>query len=146
MAAMKKTRAVMALRMIGVVLAGLLVLALNGIDFLGGKARRKDDLQHLYVVAVAELSVSDAGRLMHTGPSLQTNNAVAFVLELDPSLQDVDELKARLVEVRLAGERLAGRCPNDVGVDSPLGCSLDAQVTILVERSKASFKDCILGV
>jgi len=51
---------------------------------------------------VAQLAVADAGRLVHAGAGPQAHDALAFVLALDPALEDVDELELGLVQVRLA--------------------------------------------
>ena len=71
---------------------------------------------------------------------------MAFVLELDAALQDVDELEVRPVQMRLAGELLAGGGPDDVGDDPAVGSLLDAEIAVLEERSQATIEDGIPGV
>ena len=127
-------------------LRGETLLAIDGLDLLRREARRKHHFEHFDIVAVTELAMADVGRLVHAGSSLQTHHALAFVLELDPALEHIDELKARLVKVRLARKLLAGGRTDDVSIDAPVGSRLDAEVTVLVERTQAAFEMGILGV
>lgn len=73
-------------------------------------------------------------------PCLQPNATLSFVLELDPTFHDVDELERSLVDVRLARELFSRRGPKDMGVNSARSCALDPQVSVLVEGAKASLK------
>ena len=68
------------------------------------------------------------GRLVHARARFKPDDALTFVLELDPALEDVDELKRRAVDVGLARELLARGCPNDMCINSALRRLLDAEV------------------
>src|SRR6185436_20231897 len=111
-----------------------------------GEASRKHDLQHFDVVAVAELAMTDARRLMDARASFEADDALAFVLEFDPSLEDVDKLEFGSVQVRLAGELLARCGPDDMSDDASLRRAFDSQVPILVERAEAPLEPGIFRV
>src|SRR5258705_13693753 len=86
-------------------------------------------------------------RLMNTGACLQTHLALPLVFEFDPSLEHIDQLKVRLVQVWLTREFLSGRCPDDMSIDTPVRRGLDAEISVLVVRAKpAAFERRILRV
>ena len=95
---------------------------------------------------MAQLTVADAGRLVHAGACLQAHDTLAFVLELDPALEDVDQLEFGVVPVRLAGKLSAGRCADDMGIDAALGGGLDAEVAAFEEGAQAAFEFGVGGV
>jgi len=97
-------------------------------NFFSGEPTWQNYFEHLNVFAVTQLAVTNAWRLMDTRARFQPHDALAFVFELDPAFQDVDELELRSMKVRLARECLAGCGPNDVGVDSPVGRLFDTEV------------------
>lgn len=70
-------------------------------DFCCCETRRQDNFQHLDVIAVTQLAMANAGWLMDARSGLKANNALTFVFEFNPALQNIDELKLCLVKVRL---------------------------------------------
>ena len=66
---------------------------------------------------------------------------MALVLELDPALQNVDELEARAMQMRLARELGTGRRADDVRSDAPLGGALDAEVPVLVVGAQPAIEE-----
>lgn len=115
-------------------------------DFFGLEVCGQDDFEHFDVFAVPDLTVANIRRLMDARSGFEPHSALAFVVELDPALEHVDQLKAGLVKVGLARELGAGGGPDDMGIHPP-GCRLlDAQTTVLVERPKPSLEAGALGM
>lgn len=81
--------------------AVLAVLAVYRRDFFRYETRRKDNFQHLDVVAMPQLAVANAGWLVDARSGLQADNALTFIFEFDPALQNIDQLKFCLVKVWL---------------------------------------------
>ena len=84
----------------------------------------------------------EAGSCVHQPPNIRhrelghkAHHALAFVLELDPALEYVDELELGLVKVRLTRKLFANSSTDDMCVYSPLRCSLDTEISVLVERT-----------
>lgn len=120
------------------------ILAVDGNDFFGSETCGQHNFQHLNARAVAQLAVADAGRLVYAGASLQAHCALALVLEFNPSLEKVDELKFSVVQMRLAGKFLLCRRAYDMGIDTALGGLSDSQVAVLEERSQAALERGVL--
>ncbi len=90
-----------------------------------------------------QLAVANAGRLVHARTGLKAHHALTPVSELDPTLQDVDELELGLVQVRLAGKVFTCGGANDMDIHPTLGGALDTAVAIFVKRAQAALE---LGV
>jgi hypothetical protein len=69
---------------------------------MGGEVAGHYDLEHFDVVAMADLAMANARRLMHAGTGIQADTALAFIFELDPALEDVHQLEAGCMRMRLA--------------------------------------------
>jgi hypothetical protein len=69
--------------------------------FVCGEGRRHDHLEHFEVFAVSHFAMTYLWRLMHARPRFEPHAPLAFILELDPALENVHELKRRVVKVRL---------------------------------------------
>src|SRR4029079_2644610 len=121
-------------------------LAFHGSDFLGLEVRRQNDLQHFDVFAVSNLAMANLRRLMHAGPCLEPNSTLTFIFKLDPTLEDIYELKGRIVKVRLAREVGTGCCTNDVGNNASCGSVLDPKIAVLVERAETALEGGVLGM
>lgn len=70
---------------------------------------------------------------------------MAFVLELNPALEHIDQLKSRAVPVRLAG-KIFRRRPDDVGIDLPGGGLLDTEIAVLKECAQAALENSPFGM
>lgn len=84
-------------------------LAIDRCHLFGRKTGGENDLKHFDVIAVAELAVPNVWWLMHARARFKSDNALALILELNPALEDVHQLKIRLMGVRLTGELFSGR-------------------------------------
>src|SRR5215211_2831352 len=93
-------------------------LAIDRRNFLSREGRRENHLQHFDVFAMPDLSVANLWWLMHTGTGLEPHDPLTLVLELNPALEDIHQLKGGLVEMGLAREFLACSCTDDVSYDS----------------------------
>jgi len=82
---------------------------------------------------VTQLTVPDAWRLIHAGPGLQADDSLTFIFEFNPSPEDIDELKACSMKVRLARELLALSRSDYERVDSALRCHPYSEVSVLIE-------------
>jgi hypothetical protein len=100
--------------------------------------RRRDELDHLQVLRVAQLAVADARRLVEAGAGLHRDAADAFVLEHRRALQHVDELHVDVVPVPFAVRRLLRPGADDMRHHlSPRG-ALDPQVAIFEVAAQAA--------
>jgi hypothetical protein len=106
----------------------------------------QDDLEHFDVFTVSNLAMANLRRLMHAGPSLEPNSTLTFIFKLDPTLEDVYELKGRIVNVWLAREVGTGCCTNDVGNNASRGSVLDPKIAVLVERAESALEGGVLGM
>ena len=93
-----------------------------------------DAFKHLDILAVPDLAVTNARRLVHARTGLEPDNALSLVLEPDPSLENVDELERDSVNVWLAREFGSGSGSDDMSYDATLGGFLDAEIAILKEE------------
>src|SRR5512140_1251777 len=84
-----------------------------------------------------QFPVADAGRLVGAGTGLEQHFALAFVVELDPALQHIDQLKLGLVPVGPRDEFAAGPRADDVGHGHAAGRLLDSQVAVVDEGTQA---------
>lgn len=126
--------------------AALAVLTVYSSDFFCCKTRRKHNFQHLDVRAVTQFAVANTGRLVDARSGLKANNALSFIFEFDPAFQNINELKLCPVKVRLTGEVLSRRRPDDMRVNPALRCRFDTKVAVFIERTKTAFKLGILRV
>ena len=108
-------------------------LVLDARYLRGLEVARQHDLQHFDVFAVSDLAVANLGGLIDARSGFEAHPALTLVLELDPALQDVNELKDRLVLVRLAREFSPGGGPDDMGSDTSVGSRLDPEIPVLEE-------------
>ena len=116
---------------------------LDGVYQFGLEVGWHHHLQQLDVIAVAQLAVTDARRLVHAVAGDQPHNTLAFVLELDPTLEHVDQLELGAVQVRLAAEPGARHRADDMGHHLAAGGLRDAQVAILEKRPQAALESGI---
>ncbi len=77
------------------------MLTVDRSDFFRLEVCRQHDLEHLNVFTVSDFAMTYLRRLMHARPRLEPNSALAFIFELDPTLEHIHELKGRLVSVWL---------------------------------------------
>ena len=78
------------------------MVPLDRVHLMGGEVAGHHDLQHFNIVAMAHFAMAYARRLMHAGTGFQADTTLAFILELDPALEDVHQLKAGCMRMRLA--------------------------------------------
>ncbi len=78
---------------------------------LGGQG----DLEYFHVVRVRDLDVADARRLVHAGAGLEPDLADAFVVELDPAFEHVDQLHLQVVGVPAGGALLGFLIGGSIG-------------------------------
>src|SRR5207249_9819042 len=81
--------------------------------FLGREPGWHDDLEHLDVIAVRNLAVTNRGRLMHAGTRIEPDDTLSLVLELDPAFEHVHELDCRAVQMRRTRECRPGHRADD---------------------------------
>ena len=108
--------------------------------FLGREPGRHDDLEHLDVVAVRNLAVTNRGRLMHAGTGIEPDDTLSLVLELDPAPEDVYELERRTVQMRRARERRAGHRADDMSHRRAAGGRFNSEVAILEKRTQTALE------
>jgi len=65
---------------------------------------------------------------------------MAFIVEFDPALEHVHELKRRAMQVGLARKRCTGCRANYVRHDLPLGRHFDAKIAVLEKRAQAALE------
>ncbi len=82
---------------------------------------------------MGDFDVTDTGRLVHAGAGLDPDLADAFVVELDPALEHIEQLHLQVVSVPAAAAVLARLGADHVGADVPAGRRLDAEVAVLEE-------------
>jgi hypothetical protein len=75
--------------------------ALNGQHLFGFEISRHHDLQHFHIVVVANFPVTDFRPLVNTGPGLEPDGALTFVLKFNSAFENIDQLKGGLVQVCL---------------------------------------------
>lgn len=112
---------------------------------MGGEVGRTDDLDQFQVAGMADFAVLYARRLVDTRPRHQRDPADALILEFDPALENIDDLKVAFM-VMPPGDRLISGAAYDMGDDIAIGGVLDSQVLVFKERSQAAFKPGIFLV
>ncbi len=122
------------------------LLNINRGNFFCDEACWENDFKHFDVVAVAEFAMPDIWRLMNAGACFEADDALALVLKFNPALEDVNQLKLRLMHVWLTGELLSSCCSNYVGINTALRCAPYSQIAIFVKGTKTSFELSIQGV
>lgn len=117
--------------------SALLPQLLRGIRL---EIRRRDHLQHLHIVRVADFAMPDAWRLVEARSRLHQNFANAFVFKFGPALQHIYKLHVAVMPVPFTVRRFARKRANHVAHHFASRGAVDAQVAILEVAAQPLFK------